>query len=92
MITVEAVTKRYGHFTAVNDGTFGAEAGRVTGFIRPNGAGKSTTLRMILGLTPPTTGTARVLGPRFVDLSNPGLEVWFRPTTTGYLTRGPLRE
>ena len=75
MITVEAVTKRYGPHTAVDDVTFAAEPGRVTGFLGPNGAGKSTTLRVIVGLTPPLTGTARVLGRRFVDLPNPGLEV-----------------
>ncbi len=75
MITVEAVTKRYGPHTAVDDVTFAAEPGRVTGFLGPNGAGKSTTLRVIVGLTPPLTGTAQVLGRRFVDLPNPGLEV-----------------
>jgi ABC-2 type transport system ATP-binding protein len=75
MISVEAVTKRYGAFTAVNDVTFTATSGRVTGFLGPNGAGKSTTMRVIVGLTPPNTGTARVLGRRFVDLPNPGLEV-----------------
>ena len=75
MITVENVTKRYGPFTAVDDVTFTAEPGRVTGFLGPNGAGKSTTLRIIVGLTPPTTGRARVLGRNFADLPNPGLQV-----------------
>ncbi|HKO84927.1 MAG TPA: ATP-binding cassette domain-containing protein, partial [Actinomycetota bacterium] len=75
MITVESVTKRYGDYTAVNDVTFTAQSGRVTGFLGPNGAGKSTTMRVIVGLTPPTQGTAHVLGRRFVDLPNPGLEV-----------------
>ena len=75
MITVEAVTKRYGPFTAVDDVTFTAEPGRVTGFLGPNGAGKSTTMRVVVGLTPPSTGTAHVLGRRFTDLPNPGLEV-----------------
>ena len=75
MISVEAVTKRYGQFTAVDDVTFTAAAGRVTGFLGPNGAGKSTTMRVIVGLTRPTAGAAHVLGGRFVDLPNPGLEV-----------------
>jgi ABC-2 type transport system ATP-binding protein len=75
MITVEAVTKRYGTFTAVDDVTFSARPGRVTGFLGPNGAGKSTTMRVVVGLTPPTTGTAHVLGRRFADLPNPGREV-----------------
>jgi len=75
MIRVEAVTKRYGRFTAVDDVTFSAEPGRVTGFLGPNGAGKSTTLRILVGLTPATAGTATVVGRRFADLPNPGLEV-----------------
>jgi len=75
VITVESVTKRYGKYSAVNDVTFTAQPGRVTGFLGPNGAGKSTTMRIIVGLTPPTHGTAHVLGRRFIDLPNPGLEV-----------------
>ncbi|MFL6156252.1 MAG: ABC transporter ATP-binding protein [Marmoricola sp.] len=75
MITVEALTKRYSGFTAVDDVTFTARAGRVTGFLGPNGAGKSTTMRMMVGLTKPTTGTATISGRPFADLPNPGLEV-----------------
>ena len=75
MIKVDSLTKKYGDFTAVDDVTFTAEPGRVTGFLGPNGAGKSTTLRIITGLTPATSGTAQVSGRRFVDLPNPGLEV-----------------
>ena len=75
MIRVEDVTKRYGAHTAVDHVTFTAEPGRVTGFLGPNGAGKSTTMRVIVGLTPPTTGAAHVLGRRFTDLPNPGLDV-----------------
>ena len=75
MITIQSVTKRYGPFTAVNDVTFTAAPGSVTGFLGPNGAGKSTTMRVIVGLTPPSSGTAHVLGRRFADLPNPGREV-----------------
>ncbi|GAB3998412.1 ABC transporter ATP-binding protein [Nocardioides marmoraquaticus] len=75
MITIESLTKRYGRFTAVDDVGFAAAPGRVTGFLGPNGAGKSTTLRMLTGLTPPTSGRALVGGRRFVDLPNPGREV-----------------
>ena len=75
MITIDNLTKRYGHAIAVDDVSFVAEAGRVTGFLGPNGAGKSTTMRMLVGLTQPTSGTARVAGRRFADLPNPGLEV-----------------
>jgi ABC-2 type transport system ATP-binding protein len=75
MITIERLTKRYGAFTAVDDIAFTARAGRVTGFLGPNGAGKSTTLRIIVGLTAPTSGSATISGRRFVDLPNPGLDV-----------------
>jgi ABC-2 type transport system ATP-binding protein len=75
MITIDSLTKRYGSFTAVDDVTFTAEAGRVTGFLGPNGAGKSTTMRVMVGLTPPTSGSARISGRLFSDLPNPGMEV-----------------
>jgi len=75
VITVDAVTKNYGAFTAVDDVSFTAKTGRVTGFLGPNGAGKSTTMRVIVGLTRATSGTATVSGRRYVDLPNPGLEV-----------------
>jgi ABC-2 type transport system ATP-binding protein len=75
MIRVEGVTKRYGAYTVVDDVTFAAEPGRVTGFLGPNGAGKYTTMRVVVGHTPPTTGAAHVLGGRFTDLPNPGLDV-----------------
>jgi ABC-2 type transport system ATP-binding protein len=75
MITIESLTKRYGGFTALDDVSFTARDGRVTGFLGANGAGKSTTMRVLVGLTPPTSGTATVSGRRFADLPNPGLEV-----------------
>jgi ABC-2 type transport system ATP-binding protein len=75
MITIESVTRTYGAFTAVDDVSFAAQPGRVTGFLGPNGAGKSTTMRIIVGLTRPTSGTATVSGRHYVDLPNPGLEV-----------------
>ena len=75
MIDIEAVTRKYGTFTAVDDVSFTARAGRVTGFLGPNGAGKSTTMRIIVGLTRATSGTATISGRRYVDLPNPGLEV-----------------
>jgi ABC-2 type transport system ATP-binding protein len=75
MITIERLTKKYGHFTAVDDVSFTARAGRVTGFLGPNGAGKSTTMRIMVGLTRPTAGSVTISGRRYVDLPNPGLEV-----------------
>ncbi|HET7735682.1 MAG TPA: ATP-binding cassette domain-containing protein [Nocardioidaceae bacterium] len=75
MITVDSLTKTYSGFTAVDDISFTARSGRVTGFLGPNGAGKSTTMRIMVGLTPATHGSATIAGRRFADLPNPGLEV-----------------
>jgi ABC-2 type transport system ATP-binding protein len=62
MIEVTNLTKAYGETLAVDDLTFTVRPGMVTGFLGPNGAGKSTTMRMILGLDAPTSGTATVDG------------------------------
>lgn len=67
MIEISQLTKRYGETMAVQDLTFRVRPGHVTGFLGPNGAGKSTTLRMILGLTAPSSGTATVDGQPFRD-------------------------
>ncbi|MCW2755207.1 MAG: transporter related protein [Marmoricola sp.] len=75
MISIENLSKTYGGFEAVDDVTFTARAGRVTGFLGPNGAGKSTTMRIMVGLTPPTSGTALIDGRPFAELPNPGLDV-----------------
>ncbi|MGB3187238.1 MAG: ATP-binding cassette domain-containing protein [Ornithinimicrobium sp.] len=72
MITVESLTKQYGDFTAVDDVTFAAEPGRVTGFLGPNGAGKSTAMRMMVGLTKPTRGQVHIGGRHFTDMEDPG--------------------
>ncbi|MFD1831248.1 ABC transporter ATP-binding protein [Streptomyces desertarenae] len=67
MIEVNELTKRYGGTTAVKDLTFTVRPGQVTGFLGPNGSGKSTTLRMILGLHEPTSGTVTIEGRPFRD-------------------------
>lgn len=71
MIEANGLTKRYGKTLAVNDLSFTARAGQVTGFLGPNGAGKSTTMRMILGLDNPTAGTATINGQHYQDLKHP---------------------
>ncbi|MEV4444856.1 ABC transporter ATP-binding protein [Streptomyces mirabilis] len=71
MIDVQNLTKRYGPATVVDGLTFTVRPGAVTGFLGPNGAGKSTTLRMMLGLTRPDTGTARIDGHAYADLAYP---------------------
>ena len=75
MITVSHLTKTYGGFLAVDDVSFTAQPGRVTGFLGPNGAGKSTTMRIMVGLTPASTGEAHILGRHYSELPNPGREV-----------------
>ena len=75
MIELKNVTKRYGGFTAVDDVTFNAEQGKVTGFLGPNGAGKSTSMRIMVGLTIPDHGTATIDGVNYSDIPNPGRHV-----------------
>jgi ABC-2 type transport system ATP-binding protein len=75
MIEVKNLTKKYGAHLAVDHVNLTASPGRVTGFLGPNGAGKSTTMRIMVGLTPPTSGTATVNGRRFDELPNPGREI-----------------
>ena len=60
MIDVTNLTKKYGDVTAVNDISFTAHPGQVTGFLGPNGAGKTTTMRILTGFMPPTSGKAMV--------------------------------
>jgi ABC-2 type transport system ATP-binding protein len=67
MIEVHELTKRYGAKTAVDSLTFTVKPGIVTGFLGPNGAGKSTTMRMILGLDRPTSGTATINGRPYAE-------------------------
>jgi ABC-2 type transport system ATP-binding protein len=62
MIEIRDLTKRYGDFTAVDRLSLTAAAGGIFGFLGPNGAGKTTTIRIIAGLSLPTTGTVRVNG------------------------------
>ena len=59
----------------MDDVCFVARSGRVTGFLGPNGAGKSTTMRMVVGLTKPTSGSSTVAGRPFAELPNPGREI-----------------
>lgn len=75
MIEVENLTKRFGSVTAVDSASFTVTPGRVTGFLGPNGAGKSTTMRMILGLDRPTSGSARVNGKPFRRSTSPLTEL-----------------
>lgn len=88
-IEVNDLTKRFGAVTAVDGLSFIAQPGRVTGFLGPNGAGKSTTLRALVGLVTPTSGSATIGGAAFATMNQPGssvgvhLEAAFHPGRTG---------
>lgn len=74
-IIVRNLSKNFGRVNAVDDLSFTVEPGSVTGFLGPNGSGKTTTLRMILGLVQPSSGTATINGRPFAQLRNPGAVV-----------------
>ena len=62
IVVLDQITKRYGNFTAVDDVSFGLQQGRILGFIGPNGAGKTTTIKILVGQSRPTIGTAKICG------------------------------
>jgi ABC-2 type transport system ATP-binding protein len=71
VLSVRELTKVYAGQYVVNQVSFDLQPGTVTAFLGPNGAGKSTTLRMICGLTPPTSGEARIAGRKFTEWASP---------------------
>src|SRR5947199_4937137 len=75
MIEAVGLSKRYGDTLAVDDLSFTVPPGQVTGFLGPNGAGKSTTMRMILGLDAPTSGSVTVNGHPYTKTVAPMREV-----------------
>jgi ABC-2 type transport system ATP-binding protein len=62
VISVEHLTRRFGSFVAVDDISFDVKRGEIVGYLGPNGCGKTTTIRMLLGLLQPSSGSASVLG------------------------------
>jgi ABC-2 type transport system ATP-binding protein len=84
-VTLERVSKTYDDFHAVRDVTFEVPSGRITGFLGPNGAGKTSTLRMILGLLPPTAGRISVLGAE--DATKVRERIGFLPEERGLYKR-----
>jgi ABC-2 type transport system ATP-binding protein len=75
VIEARALTKRYGDTLAVDSLSFTVQPGVVTGFLGPNGAGKSTTMRMVLGLDSPTSGSVTVNGKPYGAHTQPLREV-----------------
>ncbi len=71
MIEIRDLTKTYSRVPAIQDVTFDAVPGRVTGLLGLNGSGKTTTLRILLGLSRTTAGAALINGRRYRDLKNP---------------------
>src|SRR5271156_5763726 len=91
MIEAHGLSKRYGSKLAVDQLSFAVRPGVVTGFLGPNGSGKSTTMRMIMGLDTPNSGTALVNGRPYRELNWPLREVGalldakaFHPARTAY--------
>jgi len=74
-VRAESLSKRFGSVLAVDDLSFTLAPGTITGFLGPNGAGKTTTLRMLLGLTTPSSGRALVLGSAYAALERPALRI-----------------
>jgi ABC-2 type transport system ATP-binding protein len=75
VIVVDELTKRYGGRRSSTRSPSGPNPAPVTGFLGPNGAGKSSTLRMLTGLTAPTSGSSTILGRPYARLDNPGRQV-----------------
>lgn len=84
MIEVRSLRKAYGRHYAVNDLSFTAPAGKVTGFLGPNGAGKTTTFRCLLGLAEPTAGVALIGGRGYRELEQPRRQVGAVLESTGF--------
>jgi len=74
-VEIRDLSKHFGGVAAVNHLSFEIEPGRVTGFLGPNGAGKSTTLRALLGLVQPSSGSATFGGLRYDELGEPSARV-----------------
>jgi ABC-type Na+ transport system ATPase subunit NatA len=94
-IRVARLTKRYGSTVALDGVTFGADPGRVTGFLGRNGAGKMTTLRILVGLAAPTSGSTTIGGLPYRAIANPSHHVGalvdrngFRPLRTMHTSDG----
>ncbi|MDX6391740.1 MAG: type transport system ATP-binding protein [Streptosporangiaceae bacterium] len=83
-VVARGLTKIFGRVTAVQDMSFTAPAGSITGFLGPNGSGKTTTLRMTLGLVRPTGGDALIGGVPYARLAHPRRQVGALLEATGF--------
>src|SRR5574341_965379 len=83
MIEIRDLTKKYGDFTAVDRLSLEVQPGEIFGFLGPNGAGKTTTIRILAGLSLPTSGEVRING---VDIIRDGVSA---KKITGYVPDRP---
>lgn len=88
-ITLDGVTKRFGHMTAVDALSLQVPEGAIYGFIGPNGSGKTTTLRMIMNILLPDSGTVEVLGERSTEAARD--RVGYLPEERGLYKQMPVR-
>ena len=93
VLVIEHLTKQYGSFTALNDLTLSLNSGQILGLIGPNGAGKTTTIKILVGLSRPTSGIATIAGVDCVKDSQKikGL-VGYMPDTFGSYDNMRVRE
>jgi ABC-2 type transport system ATP-binding protein len=89
-LELEALTRRYGDRTAVDDLTFTVEGGRVHGFVGPNGAGKTTTMRIVMGVLAPDSGSVRLDGRPVDQLARQGFG--YMPEERGLYPRMRVHE
>src|SRR5882757_9443491 len=83
-VVARGLTKIFGRVTAVQDMSFTAPAGSITGFLGPNGSGKTTTLRLTLGLARPTCGDVLIGGTPYARLAQPRRQVGTLLEATGF--------
>lgn len=93
VVEIDGLTKRYGEFTALDDLSLSLNRGDILGFIGPNGAGKTTTIRILVGLSRPTSGSARIAGADCVaDIQKVRRLVGYMPDKFGSYDNMRVRE
>ena len=89
IIETHGLRKQFGSTVAVSDLSLHVREGEIFGFLGPNGAGKTTSVKLLLALVEPTSGTGRVLGAPLGDRAYARASAFF-PNTSASTTRSPL--